>query len=188
MTYRSGVLSDDLHLPPDLSVSTDRLQLIPGTSALADAEREDRRRFSELLSARVPDNWPPEIVPDPHAGGWWTWYFVARETPDQGPVLIGVGGLRGWPAVDGSLQMGCSFLPEFRGHGYGTEGVRAITRWALMQSNVKRVFAEICLDNKPAHEVLKKVGFVQVGEGSEDKLVRFRCELGLDERAPDLGM
>jgi hypothetical protein len=157
MTMGHGFLQRDFNLPADLKIETTRLRIVPGTRSLSDAEHTNPSHFSKLLSARIPESWPPDIIPDPAAPtGWWRWYFLIRESPDQESALIGVGGLRGWPAAEGSLQIGCSFLREFRDRGYGTEGVDALTRWALEQVNVKQVFAEICLDNKAAHDVLKK--------------------------------
>jgi RimJ/RimL family protein N-acetyltransferase len=173
---RTGLLLEEFNLPAESRIQTTRLRLIPGTSMLWHAEREDKSRFAELLGARVPETWPPPIVPDPSDGGWWSWYFLARESSAQEWVLIGLAGLKGWPSVNESVQMGCSFLPEFRDMGYGTEGVGALTRWALTQPNVKRVFAEIVIENKAAHVVLERVGYVKVGAGSEDSLVRFKCE------------
>ena len=176
MTVSTGILAMDVQIPEDLRIETDRLEIIPGTLALWDAERDDRKRFAELLNARVPENWPPPPAPDPSEGGWWSWYFVARNPSGSERVLIGYGGVKGWPALTGDVQLGCSFLPEFQADGYGTEGVGALTRWALQQPSVKRVFAEISIDNEAARGILAAIGFVKVGEGGSENLVRFKYE------------
>jgi ribosomal-protein-alanine N-acetyltransferase len=68
-------------------VATDRLELTAGTVELAQAEMNDYGRFSRLLDARVPDDWPPELndadtmifflghlEEAPDQVGWWCWY------------------------------------------------------------------------------------------------------------------
>jgi hypothetical protein len=45
-------------------INTLRLSLIPSTPVLARAELNDRGEFARLLSASVPDNWPPESAAD----------------------------------------------------------------------------------------------------------------------------
>ena len=45
-------------------IVTARMRLVPATVALARAELADRAEFARLLSAAVPDEWPPEILAD----------------------------------------------------------------------------------------------------------------------------
>jgi ribosomal-protein-alanine N-acetyltransferase len=171
-----GFLPKDFQVPIDLHLLTDRMKLVPGTSALTHSEIENPSLFSELLAARVPEDWPPESVPDPsspYGDGWWVWYFLTHPQASEKSVLIGLGGLKGWPAVNGSVQLGCSFLPEYQKSGYGTEAVRALTEWALSQPSVKQVYADISTENPAAHGVLKSIGFVLAGEGAGENLTRF---------------
>ena len=71
-------------------LKTARLELVGCTPELLRAEGEDRGRFAELLNARVPESWPPELYDDdarrwtldaieeaPEEDGWWMYYLVA---------------------------------------------------------------------------------------------------------------
>ena len=49
-------------------IVTARMRLVPATVALARAELTDRAEFARLLSAVVPDEWPPEILADARSG------------------------------------------------------------------------------------------------------------------------
>jgi RimJ/RimL family protein N-acetyltransferase len=174
MTISPYILATAAQMSDDFRIETDRLEVVPGTLTLWDAERDNRKYFEELLRARVPESWPPPPAPDPGEEGWWTWYFIARTDSER--VLVGLGGVKGWPTLTGEVQLGCSFLPEAQAHGYGTEGFGALTRWALEQPSVNCVFAEINMDNEPALGVLNHLGFVQVGKGADENLIRFKRE------------
>jgi ribosomal-protein-alanine N-acetyltransferase len=76
-----------------LLIVTNRLEIVPVTLDLARAEIRDRARFSELLGATVPDNWPPETLADalgffldllernPSWSNWLGWYALLRTDP-----------------------------------------------------------------------------------------------------------
>jgi ribosomal-protein-alanine N-acetyltransferase len=77
-------------------ILTNRLEIVPVTLDLARAEIEDRTKFSELLGATVPDNWPPETLADalgffldllqrnPSWSDWLGWYALLRTGRDVG--------------------------------------------------------------------------------------------------------
>jgi ribosomal-protein-alanine N-acetyltransferase len=171
MTINRGFLEMDWHLPGDFRIHSDRLELVPCGRDLADAERDDVHRLSRLLDARVPNQWPPELVPDrSSAGGWWDWYIVRRKGNED--VLIGVAGIKGWP-VSGSIQFGCSLLPDFQAQGYGTETVHKLTEWLLTVPGIDCVTADTPEGNAKAVAVLRHVGFIQA-ESDEPDLLRFQ--------------
>jgi len=72
------------------SLVTPRLTLIPATTALVQAEIGPQDLFSQALGAKVPENWPPELLvdvlpffleqlkQDPALVGWLSWYWVLR--------------------------------------------------------------------------------------------------------------
>ena len=120
----------------------------------------------------MPDEWPPALVKDPDTeGGWWDWYVVKRE--DSGHVLVGVVGLRGWPAVSASVQAGCAFLDRFHNNGLAAEAFGAVTSCALEQPHVKRVTASTSSDNEAAKSVLRKLGFRMFGSDRETGMAHF---------------
>ena len=123
-------------------IETARLKLVPATVALARAELGDRGEFARLLSASVPDNWPPETLADalplflswleamPERVGWFGWYALVRGDGLVAQVLVASGGFMG-PPLDGTVEIGYSVLPQFQGRGYATELVGGLVRWAL---------------------------------------------------------
>jgi hypothetical protein len=95
-----------LNMASDFRLSSERLDLVPANHELADVEWHDHQRLAELLNARIPEQWPPDLVPDsgsPNGEGWWDWYVVKRENDQR--VLIGTAGLKGWPQLNKSIQL-----------------------------------------------------------------------------------
>ena len=165
-------------------IVTARMRLVPATIALAQAELADRAKFARLLSAVVPDEWPPEMLADalpvflqwmeasPDRVGWYVWYATIRSPGEEADVLVAGGGFKG-PPQDGSVEIGYSVLPQFQGRGHGTEMVRALTDWAFAQPGVSQIVAETTEDNLPSMRLLHKLGFVEAGSAVEPGHVRL---------------
>ena len=163
--------------------NTRRLELVPASAQLVQAEIGQAGTFSILLGAVIPANWPPELLVDalpffleqlerhPEQAGWLSWYWILRG--DSEPVLIGSGGFKGCPRSDGTIEVGYSVLPQYQGNGYATEAVTGLLAWAFANSEVTRVIAETLIDNERSIGVLQKLGFRRIGEGSEPGLLRF---------------
>ncbi|HLE55836.1 MAG TPA: GNAT family N-acetyltransferase, partial [Rhodothermia bacterium] len=155
-------------------IRTPRLSLIPATPALARAEINDREEFARLLSASVPDNWPPESAVDalpifltwmeaaPDQTGWFAWYALASEDHSTHRVLVAGAGFKG-PPRDGTVEVGYSVLPQFQNRGFAREMVTGLVRWALDQPGVTCVRAETEWENPASQRVLAKAGFSRIG-------------------------
>jgi RimJ/RimL family protein N-acetyltransferase len=166
------------------SLVTFRLKLIPATFSLMQAELGRREAFSRSLGARIPENWPPEILTDalalffaqlkgdPKLTGWLSWYFVLQ-AKEEGPVLVGSGGFKGPPLPDGTVELGYSVFPQYQGRGYATEAVSALLLWAFSHNEVARVIAETALENRSSIRVLEKLGFTYIEQGSPARTMRF---------------
>jgi len=164
---------------------TPRLTLIPATAALVQAEIGPQDLFSQALGAKVPENWPPELLVDvlpffleqlkrdPALVGWLSWYWVLRRTAPEDALLIGSGGFKGKPQPDGAIEIGYSILPQYQGRGYATEAVAGLLAWAFSYSEVPRAIAETSPENRASIRVLAKLGFNYAGQGSEVGTVRF---------------
>lgn len=88
----------------------------------------------------------------------WVWYAIwIIELKDGTPV--GNLSFKGYHS-DGSVEIGYGIMEGYRKHGYATEAVEAVVKWALKQPGVTCVEAEIEPDNKASQRVLKKCGFV----------------------------
>jgi RimJ/RimL family protein N-acetyltransferase len=148
------------------------------------------------------DDWPPRDLADalpffhrhllhaPHLAGWFSWYWLLRceDTahcgaaggyPDRSAapappttVLVGGGGFTG-PPEDGRVEIGYHVRETSRRRGYAAEAVRALLDWAFAHIEVREVIAETVADNRASMGLLKKLGFTQVGGGSQPGLVRF---------------
>ena len=149
------------------------------------AELEQQEAFSRLLGAQIPENWPPELLvdalvlffaqlkKDPELAGWLSWYLVLRGNGKE-PVLVGSGGFKGPPQPDGTVELGYSVLPQYRGRGYATEAVAALLLWAFSHNDeVARVIAETALENRSSIRVLKNLGFACIGQGSQARTMCF---------------
>ena len=172
-----------------LSIKTERLELIPCTLEIVEAEKSDRSQFSHLLDALVPDNWPPPLNDEesllwtlkqceknPEQVGWLVWYFLLNDPVTNERVSIGIGGFKGQPTPDGTVEIGYSILPEYQNKGYGTEAIKALLNWAFEHAEVKRAIAETLPELKASQRLLEKCNFVYIGEGSEPGVIRFELE------------
>jgi RimJ/RimL family protein N-acetyltransferase len=174
----------------NLKLRTERLELIAGTLELFRARVDERELLGRVLGADVPAGWPPPLFDqdamdwmlkylEKHAdAGGWTFYFIvlpaqAGDAPDTRPMLIGGCGFKGKPSADGTVEIGYSMLPEFQHAGYATEAAGALVRWAFSQPQVLRVIAETYPELRPSIRVMEKNHFRFIGDGSEERVIRY---------------
>jgi RimJ/RimL family protein N-acetyltransferase len=161
-------------------IKTERLELIPATATLVQAEIEDLDDFFEQLGVTPADNWPSEnlkdVLPlfldglrDPANVGWLSWYWIDRNER----ALVGGGGFKGRPSEHGTAEIGYETRPAYRRRGYASESVAALVAWALARPEVHRVVAETHRDNIGSIGVLRSTGFCPIGPGTEENLLRF---------------
>jgi RimJ/RimL family protein N-acetyltransferase len=168
--------------PLPLSVHTPRLQLVAATVESARADLDDVPALARLLDATIAPQWPPPLNDrdsqswtlrylerHPEAVGWCMWYFVLRT--DR--TAVGVGGFKGLPAPDGTVEVGYSVLETHQRRGYASEAVEALVGWAFGHPEVTRVIAETYPELVASVGVLEKTGFHCVGAGSEERVIRF---------------
>lgn len=148
-------------------LETPRLSLRPMTDAEAQALRartgdpELRDAYAEMLEGCQRD--PAHRI----------WYAPWQMTARAGGAFLGDLCFKG-PAAAGAVEIGYGILQAFKGHGYTTEAVRALTRWALSQPGVTAVEAETDPENRASQRILEKCGFTPTGtQGKEGP--RFRC-------------
>jgi len=168
----------------DSHLRTERLQLIAATPELARAELRGIRHLGRLLGAHVPPTWPPPLndeatlrwtveflEADPLNVGWGPWYFLHRE--HSGLEAVGIGGFRGRPDDQGTVEIGYSILPSHHRLGLASEAVTALVDWAFGQRGVECVTAHTLPSLVASIRVLEKCGFRAAGEGSEPGTLRF---------------
>ena len=166
---------------------TDRLELIPATVELCDAETAGRGALSRVLGVTVPDDWPPPVFEaddvervreqlrsDP-ASAEWTLHYLLERANSRGPArtLVGIAGYAGPPTVDGSLEIGYAIVAAYQRKGYATEAVAALLTRAFADQRVHRVVATTYETLQPSIRVLEKAGFVAVAAADARGLLRF---------------
>jgi RimJ/RimL family protein N-acetyltransferase len=188
-----------LHVSPSsstpMTITTQRLTLVPGTPELGRAELRSRAELAARLGARVPAGWPPHLYDtpaveysvaqlecDPEQAGWSFYYFILRDEREAAPVLIGAGGYKGKPTAEGTVEIGYSIVAGYQRRGLATEAAAALVARAFHDARVVRVIAETLPGLTPSIGVLRKNGFRLVGGGSEPGVIRFELTRGEYER------
>lgn len=166
-------------------LKTQRLLLRSATPELAAADLGNRSDFSRLLSAHIPEDWPPPLNDDnsktftltylqenPDAAGWSTWYFLLPSENDGSSQAVGIGGFKGKPSR-GMVEVGYSIMPAYQRLGLASEAVAALIDWAFSHPEVHLVTAETLPSLLASIRVLEKNGFHLLGEGSEAGAIRY---------------
>jgi ribosomal-protein-alanine N-acetyltransferase len=166
------------------SLPTRRLVLIPCSVQMARAALRDRDGLKSRLGAQVPQEWPGqdllEFLPlyawqlqaDPALLGWGIWLMIhAAER-----TVIGDTGFKGKPGGEGTVEIGYSVLPAYRGQGFATEAARALVDWALAQRDVRRIIAECSPENVASIRVLEKLGMQR--READAGMLRWELESG----------
>jgi RimJ/RimL family protein N-acetyltransferase len=102
---------------------------------------------------------------------------------------IGDCGTHGPPDAAGVVEIGYGLAAPFRGRGYGSEVVAAITTWLLSRPDVRVVKATVLSRNAASRRVLEKAGFLLVAEKRRELVYEIssapssccsmRCTVGL---------
>jgi RimJ/RimL family protein N-acetyltransferase len=169
-----------------MRIRTLRLDLISSTPEIARADLLGRSDLEAALGVRVPEEWPPELYDPPaieYGLAWmeghpdnlqWSFYYLVRRGEGgEADAVIGVGGYKGAPSENGTVEVGYSILPPFRRRGYATEAVEGWVRHAFADPRVRRVIAETLPELSASIGVLEKSGFRLLGPGSEPGVIRY---------------
>lgn len=167
------------------TISTSRLDLIPATISMLEAELASPSELALLLDATVPAGWPPGEYDQPaisffldrvrenaDAVGWYSWYAVLRSDDGQ-KIVVGAAGFFGPPDENGQVEIGYSVVSAYAGQGYATDMVQALVQFAFSSGRVKRMIAHTRQENVGSIRVLEKAGFVFVGAGQEEGVVEY---------------
>ena len=166
---------------------TDRLELIPATLELCDAETAGRSALARVLGVSVPDEWPPPVFEaddlervreqlrtEPASAEWTLHYVLERASSDGRAItLVGIAGYVGPPTADGSLEIGYAIVAAYQRKGYATEAVAALLTRAFADQRVRRVIATTYQNLQPSIRVLQKTGFVATAPADARGLLRF---------------
>ena len=115
-----------------------------------------KQAYSEMLQG---------CINEPEKRMWHAVWFM--ELKSQPGTIVGDLSFKGL-ATDGMVELGYGLREGYCGHGYMTEAVKAMTKWALRQEGVTRVEAETTSENKASQKVLTNAGFILTGETGEE--------------------
>jgi [ribosomal protein S5]-alanine N-acetyltransferase len=163
-----------------MKLLTHRLELVPVTLAIIEADLHRRDELPALVDAEIAEEWPPPLVDvaamqrhkqalvnDPDLGPWTSWYWITRKPR----MLMGMSGFKSRPK-DGVVEIGYSVVPAFQRCGFGTEAVIAMVEFAFA-NGVDCIAAETLPELVASQRLLLKCGFNFCGEGSEPGVIRF---------------
>lgn len=148
-------------------VKTKRLVITPATEqemqALIDNEENADVRAAYMQMQAGAKN-------DPKNANFYLPWVIRKKKED---AIMGDLGFKG-PAVRGAVEIGYGMKPEYRGRGYMTEAVDAMSMWAMGQQDVYFVDAQTEPQNAASQAILEKNGFQQTGPSAEG--IGFRKE------------
>jgi len=173
--------------PKPVAMSAGSLEMIAATPEHLSAEDESPECLASLLSARVEPGWPPgeydrnarayfrERLEEggADAAGWYVWYALWRGKSGGPPVLAGAGGYFGPPDDDGTVEIGFSVMPGWRGLGCATAMAGMLVRRAFADKRVQKVVAHAAPANPMSRRVLEKYGFIFVSRDETSGYDRF---------------
>ena len=91
---------------------------------------------------------------------WGAYLFIEREER----TLIGIGGYKGEPDAEGSVEIGYGIAREYRGRGYATEAAQALIAHAFADTRVALVTAHTLAEKNASGAVLTRCGMTRVAE------------------------
>jgi|SRR5579875_8446 len=88
--------------------------------------------------------------------------------------VIGDCGLHGPPDERGEVEIGYGLAAPYRGRGYGSELVAAISDWLLAQPAIGALLARTEADNVASIRALQRAGFVRSAGAAAGGLIVYR--------------
>lgn len=152
-------------------IETENLLLIPCDTEMLISAIAGNEMLAQKLNVKIQHNWTEFGIPalqysldrlseNKDEKGWWT-YFPIHKDDNK---LIGSGGYKGKPTMDGSVELGYEISPDYRNRGLATEMTKALIRNAFKDPRVKSITAHTLGFENPSTKVLQKCGFTKVEE------------------------
>lgn len=138
---------------------------------------------ARLLGTEIPAEWRDgdwhwldqrvaRAEADPAELAWAPHVLLLRQDPGAGRparVVVGDAGFHGSPDENGRVELGYMVLSAYRRQGLAEEAVRALLHWAVAEQQVTRFQACINTDNIASQNLIRKVGFSQVGSQRHER-------------------
>lgn len=104
--------------------------------------------------------WLSHVRTDAALLPWMLYGYFDRATG----TMVGGGGFKGLPTLEGVVEIGYGLAPAYRGLGLATEAARALAAWAYQQPGVRLVMAHTLPESNASTRVLERAGFAHVGD------------------------
>ena len=116
-------------------------------------ERAVRMKIAKMAAVAVIDH------------SWYTYWLIVIKQDEIGAGLVG---FKGTPNENGEAEIGYGIGEEFQGHGFMSEAVQALVKWAFTHPQCTAVTATgVRADNYASQKVLKHAGFTLIEEGEQ---------------------
>ena len=83
--------------------------------------------------------------------------------------IIGSAGFQDFPNEDGMIEIGFGVVPEKQNQGFGKELLHGMWRMICKLPEVKILRYTVSPTNAPSVHIIKKLGFLEVGEQIDDE-------------------
>jgi RimJ/RimL family protein N-acetyltransferase len=162
-------------VPP---VRTDRLELVSlGPDAMEALLTGAREAAGAVIGATIPDGWPDEhdasflrlrLGQVRAESNLQEWAVRALVLADE-RVVAGHIGFHGPPGINAlrrkdAVEIGYTVFPEYRRRGLAVEAAGGIVDWASRTHGIRVFVASISPENEASLGVVRRLGFVHVGE------------------------
>lgn len=150
-----------------------RVQIVPlGVSTLHALARADLAAAGRTTVLRLPEVFVAEgwistwryrsdqLREDPGVAGWVTGAVVDTDLDE----VVGKAGYHGPPNPAGMVEVGYAIVPGRRRRGYARAALRLLMERAAAEPAVRVVRASVRPDNLGSLSLIRRYGFVQVGE------------------------
>jgi ribosomal-protein-alanine N-acetyltransferase len=160
------------------TLRTNRLELVSLSPEVMDALVHGGKTYAAAtLGASIPDDWPTEhdagflrlrlgqMRADSELQEWAVRGLVLAEER----ALVGHIGFHGPPGVNAlrrkdAVELGYTVFPERRRQGLAVEAAQGVIGWASGERGIRTFVASVSPENAPSLGVVRKLGFVHVGE------------------------
>lgn len=170
-----------------------QVELVPGNPELLERAARDRDAFLTEIGARSMAEWPglrfllaqarEQLVERPELQGWWMELILDPEHRE----LVGVGGFKGPPDMDGIVDLEVFIAPAREGRGYATSALQQLTSRAFSNPLVKKVRARTLPQAGAPTRMLEKAGFKFIEElDVPDDGPVWSYEIAAPKRAPSV--
>lgn len=87
----------------------------------------------------------------------------------ESKLIIGSAGFHDFPDQNGMIEIGFGIVPEKQKQGFGTELLHGMWEMICKNTDVKILRYTVSPTNSPSLHIIKKLGFIEVGEQIDDE-------------------